>query len=126
MTVIWKIFRIVLWLGAAAYAVAGLLAITGVLGSAREADSLRHAYAVFGYQSGPNHSDLAIWIYCDSEGSASKLSQFMNVLFAKGPSGRIDVKGKDVSFTSDVQPQPGDSEWFEAVFRALDDKNWPK
>ncbi len=48
MTVIWKIFQIVLWLGAAAYAVAGLLAITGVLGSAREADSLRHAYAVFG------------------------------------------------------------------------------
>ena len=48
MTVIWKIFQIVLWLGAAAYAVAGLLAVTGVLGSAREADSLRHAYAVFG------------------------------------------------------------------------------
>jgi hypothetical protein len=80
----------------------------------------------FGYQSGPNHWELAIWIYCDSEESAFKLSQFMNVLFAKGPSGRIDVKGKDVSFTSDLQPQPGDSEWFEAVFRALDDKNWPK
>jgi hypothetical protein len=48
VTVIWKIFQIVLWLAAAAYAVAGLLAITGVLGSAREADSLRLAYAVFG------------------------------------------------------------------------------
>src|SRR5438094_9028101 len=48
VTVIWKIFQIVLWLGAAAYAVAGLLAITGVLRSAREAHSLRHAYAVFG------------------------------------------------------------------------------
>jgi hypothetical protein len=47
-TVIWKIFQIVLWLAAAAYAVLGVLAITGALGSAREADSLRHAYAVFG------------------------------------------------------------------------------
>jgi hypothetical protein len=48
-TVIWKIFKIVLWLAAAGYAVVGVLAITGMLGSAREADSLRHAYAVFGY-----------------------------------------------------------------------------
>lgn len=47
-TVIWRIFRIVLWLAAGAYAVVGVLAITGALGSAREADSLRHAYAVFG------------------------------------------------------------------------------
>jgi len=46
--VIWKIFQIVLWLVAAAYAVVGVLAITGMLGSAREADSLWHAYAVFG------------------------------------------------------------------------------
>ena len=38
----------VLWLAAAAYVVAGVLAIAGMLGSAREADSLRHAYAVFG------------------------------------------------------------------------------
>jgi hypothetical protein len=47
-TVIWKIFKIVLWLAAAAYVVVGVLAIAGMLGSAREADSLRHAYAVFG------------------------------------------------------------------------------
>jgi hypothetical protein len=47
-TVICKIFRIVLWLAAGAYAVVGVLAIAGALGSAREADSLRHAYAVFG------------------------------------------------------------------------------
>jgi len=47
-TVIWKIFQIVLWLAAAAYAVVGVVAITGMVGSAREADSLRHAYAVFG------------------------------------------------------------------------------
>jgi hypothetical protein len=46
--VIWRIFRIVLWLAAGAYAVVGFLGITGALGSAREADSLRHAYAVFG------------------------------------------------------------------------------
>ena len=45
---IWKIFQIVLWLAAAAYAVVGVLAMAGVLGSAREADSLRHAYVVFG------------------------------------------------------------------------------
>ena len=45
---IWKIFQIVLWLAAGAYAVVGVLAVTGALGSAREADSLRHAYAVFG------------------------------------------------------------------------------
>lgn len=45
---IWKVFQIVLWLAAGAYAVVGVLAITGMLGSAREADSLRHAYAVFG------------------------------------------------------------------------------
>jgi hypothetical protein len=47
--VIWKVFQIVLWLAAAAYALVGVLAITGVLGSAREADSLRLAYAVFGF-----------------------------------------------------------------------------
>ena len=47
-TVIRKIFQIVLWLAAGAYAVVGVLAITGALGSAREADSLRHAYIVFG------------------------------------------------------------------------------
>jgi hypothetical protein len=46
--VIWKIFQIVLWLAAAAYAVVGVLSITGMLGSAHEADSLRHAYAAFG------------------------------------------------------------------------------
>ncbi len=43
-----KIFQIVLWLAAAAYIVLGVLAITGMLGSANEADSLRRAYAVFG------------------------------------------------------------------------------
>jgi len=47
-TVIWKIVQVVLWLAAAAYAVAGVLAIAGLLGSGHEADSLRHAYAVFG------------------------------------------------------------------------------
>jgi hypothetical protein len=47
-TVIWKIFQIVLWLVAAAYAVVGVLAVTGMLPSAHEADSLRSAYAVFG------------------------------------------------------------------------------
>jgi hypothetical protein len=47
-TVIRKIFQIILWLAAAACAVVGVLAIAGLLGSAREADSLRHAYAVFG------------------------------------------------------------------------------
>jgi len=46
--VIRKIFQIVLWLAAAACAIVGVLAITGTLGSAREADSLRHAYAAFG------------------------------------------------------------------------------
>jgi Ankyrin repeat len=48
LTVIWKVFQIVLWLAAAAYAVVGVVAITGMLGSAREADSLRYAYMVFG------------------------------------------------------------------------------
>ena len=43
-----KIFQLVLWLAAGAYCVVGVLAITGMLGSAREADSLRVAYAVFG------------------------------------------------------------------------------
>jgi hypothetical protein len=38
--VTWKIFRAVLWLVDAAYVVVGLLAVAGVLGSAREADSL--------------------------------------------------------------------------------------
>lgn len=47
-TVIWKMFQIVLWIAAAAYTVVGVLAVTGMLGSAHEADSLRHAYAVFG------------------------------------------------------------------------------
>ena len=44
-----KIFKIVLWLAAAVYIVVGILAITGLLGSAYEADSLRRAYAVFGF-----------------------------------------------------------------------------
>lgn len=43
-----QIFQIVLSLAAAAYAVVGVLAIAGVLGNAREADSLRYAYIVFG------------------------------------------------------------------------------
>jgi hypothetical protein len=46
--VFWKIFQIVLWLAAGAYAIVGILAITGMLGSAREADSLGRAYVVFG------------------------------------------------------------------------------
>jgi hypothetical protein len=46
--VIRKIFQIILWLAAGAYVVVGVLAITGALGSAREADSLGRAYAVFG------------------------------------------------------------------------------
>ena len=42
-TVIWKVFQIVLWLAAAAYAVVGVVATTGMLGSAREAGSFeRH------------------------------------------------------------------------------------
>ena len=48
-TVIWKILQIVLWLAAGTYALVGVLAIAGALGSAHEADSLRHAYAVFGF-----------------------------------------------------------------------------
>lgn len=47
-TVIRKIFQIILWLAAGTYVVVGVLAITGVLGNAREADSLGRAYAVFG------------------------------------------------------------------------------
>ena len=47
-TVIRKIFQIILWLAAGAYVVVGVLAITGALGSAREASSLGRAYAVFG------------------------------------------------------------------------------
>jgi hypothetical protein len=46
--VIKKVFQIILWLAADAYIVVGVLAITGALGSAREASSLGHAYAVFG------------------------------------------------------------------------------
>ena len=48
---IWKIFQIVLWLAAAAYAVVGVVAITGMLGSAREAGSFeRHMPdIVFGF-----------------------------------------------------------------------------
>jgi hypothetical protein len=38
-TVIRKIFEIILWLAAGAYGVVGVLAITGALGSAREAAS---------------------------------------------------------------------------------------
>jgi hypothetical protein len=47
-TVIWQIFKIILWLAAGVYAIVGVLAIAGMLPSAHEADSLRHAYAVFG------------------------------------------------------------------------------
>jgi hypothetical protein len=43
-----KIFKIVLGAIAAAYVVGGALAIAGLLGSAREAESLGRAYAVFG------------------------------------------------------------------------------
>jgi hypothetical protein len=46
--VIRKIFQIILWLAAGAYGVVGVLAVTGALGSAREANSLGRAYAVFG------------------------------------------------------------------------------
>ena len=47
-TVIRKIFQIILGLAAGAYVVVGILAITGALGSAREANSLGRAYTVFG------------------------------------------------------------------------------
>ena len=43
-----KVFQIVLWLAAGAYVVVGVLAITGALGSAHEANSLGRAYTVFG------------------------------------------------------------------------------
>src|SRR5262249_17003769 len=46
--VIWKIFKIVLWIAAGAYGVVGVLYITVALGTAREAASLRIAYIVFG------------------------------------------------------------------------------
>jgi hypothetical protein len=46
--VIWKIVQIVLWLAAGAYGVVGVLIITGALGGSREADSLSHAYIVYG------------------------------------------------------------------------------
>jgi drug/metabolite transporter superfamily protein YnfA len=49
--VIRKIFQIILWLAAGVYVVVGVLAITGALGSAREASSLGRAYAVFGSMS---------------------------------------------------------------------------
>lgn len=80
----------------------------------------------FGYQAGLNHWELGIWIYCESNEAASNARNYMQALLASGPSGRLEVKDKDVSFVSDMHPQPGDSEWFEAVFRALDDKNRPK
>jgi len=47
-TVIWKIFQIVLFLAAAAYAVVGVLAIAGALSGSHASDSLDHAYLVFG------------------------------------------------------------------------------
>ncbi|HEY5073371.1 MAG TPA: hypothetical protein VII34_01660 [Pyrinomonadaceae bacterium] len=80
----------------------------------------------FGYQAGPSHWELAIWIYCESEAAAPNLRNHMQALLTNGPSGKLEVNGKDVSFVSDMHPQPGDSEWFEAAFRALDDKNRPK
>jgi hypothetical protein len=43
-----KVFQILLGLVAAAYVVGGALAITGMLGNAREASSLGRAYATFG------------------------------------------------------------------------------
>jgi hypothetical protein len=48
-TVIWKIFQIVLWLAAGTYALVGVLAIAGALDEAHEAESVRQAYAVFGF-----------------------------------------------------------------------------
>ena len=44
MTVIRKIFQIILWLAAGAYGVVGVLAITGALGSARDANSLEEIF----------------------------------------------------------------------------------
>jgi hypothetical protein len=46
--VIWKIFRIVLWVAAGVYGVVGVLTITGAVGGSREAASLSVAYIVFG------------------------------------------------------------------------------
>ena len=47
--VIWKIFQIVLWLAASAYAVVGVLGIAGALSGSHAADSLDRAYIVFGF-----------------------------------------------------------------------------
>jgi hypothetical protein len=47
----------------------------------------------FGYQAGPNHWELAIWIYCESEEAASNLRNYMQVLLAGGPSGKTRIEG---------------------------------
>ena len=45
---IWKIFQIVLWIAAGAYAVVGLFVVISALGGSHVADSLDLAYIVFG------------------------------------------------------------------------------
>jgi hypothetical protein len=46
--VVRKVFQIVLWTGAGAYVVAGVLTLVGAVGGYREADSLGRVYVVFG------------------------------------------------------------------------------
>jgi uncharacterized protein len=46
--VVKKVFQIVLWAGAGAYVVAGVLTLVGAAGGYREADSLGRVYVVFG------------------------------------------------------------------------------
>ncbi len=79
----------------------------------------------FGYQAGLDHMELAVRFCCESNEAADRMENYVRSMLQNGPAGRFERDGTAVAFLSNVNPSPGDAEWFESVFKALEDKNAP-
>ena len=79
----------------------------------------------FGYESGPDRSQLAIWFYCGSEEAAKETKTFVEA--RAGPHlSKAEVKeGTNAVFELAGSTGLGDAEWFADVFNALKDTPGP-
>lgn len=76
----------------------------------------------FGYQARADQWELAVWLYCESEEAARRTRDYIEPMLKQNLLGRLSCNGKDVTFVSEMVSHIGDAEWFEAVFKALQDK----
>ncbi|PWU13318.1 MAG: hypothetical protein C5B50_19600 [Verrucomicrobia bacterium] len=84
----------------------------------------------FGYQAGKSRpakkaqSEIALWLYCGSKEAARATRRFVQQRL-QGIPGNCDEPSPEenaIAFDSGGDPEMGDKEWFEAVFRALEDR----